>query len=249
MFILYSDFGLEGPYTGQVKAKLIESAPEVPIVDLMADAPRQNPQAAAYLLAAYALGFPADSIFICVIDPGVGSDRPGVIVKANDHWFVGPSNGLFELILRRAESDSKIWEIDWQPDTVSATFHGRDIFAPVSGILANGSPIPGIERPIDWERQNEWPDELAEVIYIDNYGNAITGLRASFVKPSYAIEINSVYLENAVTYSSVPSGQAFWYVNSNGLIEIAINKGNASKHLNLNIGTKIGVSDGAHSSN
>jgi hypothetical protein len=115
--------------------------------------------------------------------------------------------------------------------------------------LANGSPIPGIERPIDWERQNEWPDELAEVIYIDNYGNAITGLRASFVKPSYAIEINSVYLENAVTYSSVPSGQAFWYVNSNGLIEIAVNKGNASKHLNLNIGTKIGVSDGAHSSN
>ncbi len=246
MFILFTDFGVAGPYLGQMKAKLIETNPGIPIIDLFSDAPSQNPRAAAYLLAAYAEAFPKGSTFVCVVDPGVGSDRPGVIVEAGDQLFIGPGNGLFEMILRRTESEAKIWEINWQPDSVSASFHGRDIFAPVAGMIANGSDKPGIERSIDWQRQHNWPDDLAEVIYIDHYGNAITGMREPFVKPTIALQVNHLYLSKAHTFSSVPEGQAFWYVNSNGLLEIAVNQGSAAELFNLSVGTKIELSDGAH---
>src|SRR5262249_39838120 len=104
MIVLFTDFGLEGPYTGQVKAVLWREAPTVPVVDLFADAPMQRPQEAAYLLAAYAGVFPADSVFLCVIDPGVGTSRPAEVHRIGGCWFVGPGNGLFEPLLRRASS-------------------------------------------------------------------------------------------------------------------------------------------------
>ncbi|MBT3915300.1 MAG: SAM-dependent chlorinase/fluorinase [Rhodospirillaceae bacterium] len=246
MFILFTDFGVAGPYLGQMKAKLIESAPESPIIDLFSDAPSQNPKAAAYLLAAYAEAFPKGSIFVCVVDPGVGGERPGVIVEAGGRCFVGPGNGLFEMILRRTEPAAEIWEINWQPDNISASFHGRDIFAPVAAMIANGDRKPGSERSVDWQRQNNWPDELAEVIYIDHYGNAITGIREHVVKPTIALRVNHVYLNKAVTFSSVPEGQAFWYVNSNGMVEIAANQRSAAEMFDLTVGTKIELSDAAH---
>jgi len=253
MFILFTDFGSEGPYTGQMKAKLIENAPETPIIDLFSDAPSQNPYASAYLLAAYAESFPADSIFICVVDPGVGSERPGVIIQAKGRWFVGPGNGMFEMVLRRADQDAKIWKIDrhidWQPDYVSASFHGRDIFAPVAAMLANSGKIAGSEQSLNWQREKTWPDDLEEVIYIDHYGNAISGMRNGYVKPSIALTVNQVYLNNSLTFSSVSKGQPFWYVNSNGLLEIAVNQGNAANLLNLEVGTKIFRCDDTHSSN
>ena len=99
MFILFTDFGVAGPYFGQMKAKLIEFAPEVPIIDLFSDTPSQNSKATAYLLAAYVGTFPKGSIFVCVVDLGVGGDRPAVIVEADGQCFVGPGNGLFEMIL------------------------------------------------------------------------------------------------------------------------------------------------------
>lgn len=241
MFILFTDFGLDGPYTGQMKARLIEDSPETAIIDLFSNAPSQNPRAASYLLAAYAEGFPQESIFLCVVDPGVGGNRPGVIVRTAEHWFVGPGNGLFEMILRRADPAAEIWEIDWYPDKVSPTFHGRDIFAPVAAMLANGDKPPGIKRALDWCRQESWPDDLAEVIYIDHYGNAVTGLRGNMVKPSHTLQANQVYLQNTEKFSDVSSGQSFWFVNSNGLVEIAVNQGSASRLLKLEIGSKIKV--------
>ena len=246
MFILFTDFGLEGPYTGQMKAKLIESVPQTPIIDLFSDAPSQNPRASAYLLAAYAENFPKESVFLCVVDPGVGGDLPGVVVRAKGQWFVGPGNGLFEMILRRADSDAKIWEIDWRAESVAPSFHGRDIFAPVAAMLALGQDVPGSKRQIDWQRQVSWPDDLSEIVYIDQYGNAFTGLGHHCVKPSFALMANNVYLQHSEVFSGVSKGQAFWYVNSNGLVEIAVNQGDASRLLKLEVGTKILVSDEAH---
>ncbi|HTR13586.1 MAG TPA: SAM-dependent chlorinase/fluorinase, partial [Roseiarcus sp.] len=102
MIALFTDFGLAGPYTGQMKAVLYEMAPGVPVIDLFADAPAGNPRASAYLLAAYSAWFPENTVFLCVVDPGVGGERPAIIVKADGRFFVGPGNGLFELVLRRA---------------------------------------------------------------------------------------------------------------------------------------------------
>src|SRR5689334_25306096 len=100
-----------------MKAVLHRMAPVVPVVDLFADAPAGNPKASAYLLAAYAAWFPAGTVFLCVIDPGVGSERPAVMVEADGRWYVGPGNGLFEILQRRAER-TRCWEIDWKPESI-----------------------------------------------------------------------------------------------------------------------------------
>src|SRR5712691_4730368 len=136
MIVLFTDFGLEGPYTGQVKAVFYQAAPGVPIVELFADAPAGQPKPAAYLLAAYSIWFPPGTVFFAVIDPGVGSKRGALIVEAEDRWYVGPDNGLLELVIRRAPS-TRTWEIQ-RPGPLSASFHGRDLFAPVTAQVARG---------------------------------------------------------------------------------------------------------------
>ena len=94
MIVLFTDFGLEGPYTGQVRAVLYRTAPQVPVVDLFADAPAGKPKPAAYLLAAYGVWFPPGTVLLAVVDPGVGGPRAPVIVEAEGRWYVGPDNGL-----------------------------------------------------------------------------------------------------------------------------------------------------------
>ncbi len=101
MIVLFTDFGLHGPYTGQMKAVLHRVAPGIPAIDLFADAPVGNPKASAYLLAAYAGWFAAGTVFLSVVDPGVGGTRPPIILEADGRWYVGPGNGLFELVERR----------------------------------------------------------------------------------------------------------------------------------------------------
>src|SRR5581483_5751303 len=129
MIVLFSDFGLSGPYIGQVKAVFAEIVPTVPVIDLFADAPAGDPRAGAYLLAAYDDVFPAGTIFFAVVDPGVGTARLPVIVLADGRWYVGPDNGLMALVARRA-APATVWEITWRPPHLSASFHGRDLFAP-----------------------------------------------------------------------------------------------------------------------
>ena len=118
------------------------------IIDLFADAPAYDPQASAYLLAAYIGEFAPGTVFLCVVDPGVGSDRAPCVVHADGKWFVGPDNGLFELVVRRARDQVRCWRIDWVPSRLSATFHGRDLFAPVAAQLARGE-IPAGEPVAD----------------------------------------------------------------------------------------------------
>src|SRR5690349_14155639 len=104
MIVLFTDFGLAGPYTGQVIAVLQREAPGVPAVSLFAGAPAGQPKQSAYLLAAYASWFPAESVLLCVVDPGVGGARRALIVEAEGRFYVGPDNGLFEIVMRRAAS-------------------------------------------------------------------------------------------------------------------------------------------------
>jgi S-adenosylmethionine hydrolase len=242
VIVLFTDFGLAGPYTGQMKAVLYRAAPGVPVVDLFADAPFADAQAGAYLLAAYANWFPAGTVLLCVIDPGVGSDRAAIIVEADGKWYVGPDNGLFELVTRRAATVRR-WEIEWRPQSLSASFHGRDLFAPVAAELARGVPPTGRPRPREAGRRPAWPDDLAEIVYIDHYGNAFTGLRAAVLPPATALEAAGRHLARARTFSDVPPGTAFWYENSNGLAEIAVNGGRADTTLGLRVGSPITLRD------
>ncbi len=240
MIVLFTDFGLAGPYTGQVNAVLQQSAPGVPVIQLFADAPAGQPKPAAYLLAAYAAWFPAGTVLLCVVDPGVGGARRGLIAEAAGRVYVGPDNGLFELVLRRAPRP-RCWEIGWRPSALSASFHGRDLFAPVAGRLALGAPPAALASRAEPQGYPDWPDDLAEIVYIDHYGNALTGLRGESLPPGARLAAGGHGIAQARTFSSVPRGDAFWYVNANGLVEIAVNAGRADRALGLAIGSEIKI--------
>ena len=240
MIVLFTDFGLAGPYTGQVNAVLQQTAPGVPVIPLFADAPAGQPKPAAYLLAAYAAWFAAGTVLLCVIDPGVGGARAGLIVEADGRHYVGPDNGLFELVLRRA-ARPLAWCIDWRPERLSASFHGRDLFAPVAGRLARGEPASAMAHPMTPLRHPDWPDDLAEIVYIDHYGNALTGWRGDRLPATAHLVAGGQRIAPAATFSAVPPGTAFWYVNANGLAEIAVNSGRADQRLGLAVGSSVTV--------
>jgi S-adenosyl-L-methionine hydrolase (adenosine-forming) len=240
MIVLFTDFGLEGPYTGQVKAVLYRTAPGVPVVELFADGPAGRPKPAAYLLAAYGVWFPPGTVVLAVIDPGVGGARAGVIVEAEGRWYVGPDNGLFELVTRRTES-ARTWEILWRPEALSASFHGRDLFAPVAARLARGERPAHKPRASEIGRHSDWPDDLPEIVYVDRYGNAVTGLRGALLPDGARLTVSGRVLMRARTFSDVPLGEVFWYENSNGLAEIAVNSGRAADALQLAIGSPVAV--------
>lgn len=239
LIILFTDFGLEGPYTGQMKAVLRRDAPQSDVIDLFADAPSGNPRAASYLLAAYAAWFPAGTVFLCVVDPGVGGTRAPIMIEADERCYVGPDNGLFELVLRR-DARARVCEITARPEQLSASFHGRDLFAPAAARLATGERAQTrAHAPL---RFADWPDDLSEIVYIDHYGNAMTGLRAHALATEAVLTTPAGRpIRHAETFSAVTPGEPFWYANSNGLIEIAVNLGRADRVLSLAIGNPIGV--------
>jgi S-adenosylmethionine hydrolase len=206
----------------------------------LTDAPAGNPKASAYLLAAYAAWFPAGTVFLCVVDPGVGGVRPPINLEADGRRYVGPGNGLFELVQRRA-GESRSWHIDWEPQRLSASFHGRDLFAPVAAMLARGEPPPGRPCQDGPHRRADWPDDLCEIVYVDHFGNAMTGMRAAMLSSDARLATADRVLERARTFSDLPPGTAFWYENSNGLAEIAVNQGRADRDLGLGIGAPVEI--------
>lgn len=235
MIVLFTDFGITDPYVGQMHARLVREAPGVPVIDLFHSVPSFNIRAGAYLLPAYASDFPPDTVFVCVVDPGVGGARRPVLLRADKRWYVGPDNGLFEIVKRRA-SEYQCHLIRWRPEKLSASFHGRDLFAPVAAQLARGEMPEAESAVLTTPPDAPWPDDLAEIIYIDHYGNAITGLRAMSVSTLREIRAGGEVLKYARVFSDVPPGRAFWYENANGLVEIAVNSGNAAVQLSLKPG-------------
>ena len=239
MIVLCSDFGANGPYVGQLKTVFAEAAPSVPVIDFMHDLPVFEQKAAAYLLAAITDGLPEESVVLGVVDPGVGrTDRCPVVMRANDRWYVGPDNGLFAVIAKHAGA-SEWWEITWRPDHMSNTFHGRDLSAPVAAMLARGEPVPGDAFDAENAVGMDWPDDFGEVVYIDHYGNAMTGIRASTLPSDVTLEVRDISIRQARTFSDVGEGEVIWYENSCGLVEIAMNKQDAANQMGLRIGTHV----------
>jgi S-adenosyl-L-methionine hydrolase (adenosine-forming) len=238
MIVLYTDFGPAGPYVGQMKGVLLRANPAIPVVDLLANAPAHDPAPAAYLLAACARDFPPPVVFLCVVDPGVGGDRAPCAVRVDGQWFVGPDNGLFNIVAMRGR-EVEWWEITWRPEQLSATFHGRDLFSPVAARIARGESPPGVRRDAAARIDRSWPDEYPAILYLDHYGNAITGLIAGRIDKGLLLVAGERRLSYARNYSDAPAGQAFWYENSLGLVEIAVSHGSARETLGLAIGDRV----------
>ena len=239
MIVLFTDFGLHGPYVGQVHAVLAAQAPGVPVIDLLHDVPSYDIRRAAYLLPACAMPFPAGTVFVCIVDPGVGGPRLPVMVNADGQWYVGPDNGIFEIVSRRAQRSNRR-EILWRPESLAPSFHARDLFAPVAAMLAQGAMPDCSEAGPSLADAGCWPDDLAEVIYVDSYGNLISGMRADRLPQGSVLTIGDRQVMHARVFSDVPPGEVFWYENASGLAEVAVNQGSAQQVLDVGVGAHIG---------
>jgi S-adenosylmethionine hydrolase len=241
VIFLYTDFGAEGPYLAQAQAVIVAASPGVPCFNLVSNAPAGDPRRGAYLLAALAAELPAGAVVLGVVDPGVGGERLPIVVEAGGRRFVGPDNGLFSRAAAR-DRNSRAWRIDWRPARLSVSFHGRDLFAPVAARLATGVAVPMTEFAAAQLVGSGWPDELGEVVYADVYGNLLTGLRGDRLADDAILEAGGRQLGYARTFSAAAAGEAFWYRNSCGLVEIAVNGGSARERLGLGVGAIVRAS-------
>jgi hypothetical protein len=243
MIALFTDYGWRDPYVGQLKAVLAREAPGVPVIDLLHDAPDFNAHAGAHLLGALVPEFPVGAVFVCIVDPGVGSPRGVVAIEADGRWFVGPDNGLLSIVAARA-TQLRRFRIAWRPERLSASFHGRDLFAPVAAWLAAGRPPEERLQRIDALEGNFDASDLPRVIYIDHYGNCWTGLRGGLMAAAATLEVKGRHLPHRRVFSEAEKGEAFWYVNSVGLVEVAANRASAAELLKVGVGDTVRIATG-----
>jgi S-adenosylmethionine hydrolase len=238
---LVTDFGVGGPYVGQMKLLLSGLLPQIPIIDLVCDLAPFRPDLAAYLLPALARDMPAKTLYLCVVDPGVGGDRAALAVEAGGDWYVGPDNGLLALVARFA-ARPKILRVDWRPKRMADSFHGRDLFCPlVAKLIGDRHPESVALESADL-LGSDWPDALFTIIYADRYGNLITAIPASHLDKATRLRAGGQHLAYARTFCEVPPGRAFWYENSFGLVELAVNQGSARISLGVGPGDPVGLS-------
>jgi S-adenosylmethionine hydrolase len=175
---------------------------------------------------------PPGTLFLCIVDPGVGGERAALALEADGRWFVGPDNGLLAVVARRAERLRSL-RVGWRPAWTSHSFHGRDLFAQVAARICGGQDLGG--KPLGgpslagWD----WPQDLARVVYSDRYGNLISGWRAERLDRQARLSVGGQEIPWARTFCEVPAGAAFWYENAFGLVEIAVNQGRADWRLGL----------------
>ncbi|MEE9356725.1 MAG: SAM-dependent chlorinase/fluorinase [Methylococcaceae bacterium] len=234
MVVLFTDFGSSGPYLGQMEAVLRQSAPQLSVINLVSNAPR-SPRISSYLLAALRYSLPEQSVFVAVVDPGVGGPRLPLVLYADGQWFVGPDNDLLNTVAKQS-IDIKWWIITWRPESCSTSFHGRDIFAPIAAMIVTDrltNELSSFTGP----DLTDWLTDINEIIYFDDYGNAFTGLRYSETfRGRYVITEAGQRLPPADTFCSVAKGAGFWYRNSNDLVEIAINQGSVVEQFKVKLG-------------
>ena len=237
---LFTDFGAASPYLGQVRLLLAQTLPDFPVIDLISDLTPFRPDLAAYLLPALVRDMPQHTIYLGIVDPGVGGERLAIALECGGNLFIGPDNGLLALIAR-LDPQCLLYRIDWRPTTLSPSFHGRDLFAPVVVALALGRrpAMTAMAQAMLWGA--DWPNELPRIIYQDGFGNLITGLPAATRSHHVRILAGSHRLAYARTFCEVAAGTPFWYENAFGLIELAVNQGHAGHALGLKVGDQVSL--------
>jgi len=247
---LTTDFGLADPFVGMMKGVILGIAPGAQLVDLTHEIRSYDIVEAALILDASYRYFPAGTVHVIVVDPGVGSERRPIAATANGHVFVAPDNGVLSLVL---DSDSvAVYEITDRnlfPGPVSRTFHGRDIFAPVAAHLARGTQVESvgpcivdfIKRPFPAPRR-QGGRMLGTVLRIDKFGNIITNLRLKDLGPEFSVRVAGVAVTKLRrSFSEGGPGEFFAIEGSAGFIELALNQGSAAERLKVELGAEIEV--------
>ncbi len=237
---LLTDFGTRDSYVGEMRGVLLARAPGALLADISHDVRLGDVRAAAYLLGRTWRSFPAGTVHLAVVDPGVGGARAALALGAGGHYFVGPDNGLFTPVLPGAD---QIAELPLPP-SASATFHGRDVFAPAAAAIAGGTPVSRLGPaprtapiclPLAAPRR-EGESMVGEVVYVDRFGTLVTNLGpdvGSFV------EIRGDRVPVRRTFGDVAPGELVAFAGSGGTIEIAVRDGSAAERLAATVGASV----------
>lgn len=254
---LTTDFGLRDAYVAAMKGTILSIHATVHLVDITHEIDPQDVMGAAFVLREAVRYFPPGTVHLVVVDPGVGTERQAVALRWREQWFVGPDNGLFALLLEEDEPEALV-SLDkpafWRTETPSATFHGRDIFAPVAAYLAAGRQGEEVGTRVDSLRRMHWALPIADaqgmrgwVVHVDHFGNAITNISREHLEAERDGRRLKCYAGNAIienlytTYATVDAGEPLLLFGSSGYLEIAVNTGNAADLLDIRKGTPVNV--------
>jgi S-adenosylmethionine hydrolase len=235
---LLTDFGTADYFVGAVKGAILSVNPQAVIVDITHELPPQDIAVGAFTLLAAYKTFPAGTIHVGVVDPGVGSARRPIIMSANEQYFVGPDNGLFTYIYDREPSPRVIHVTSerYFRASVSTTFHGRDVFAPVAAALSNGVALGDFGAEIDDAVRLPSLETPLRIIHIDRFGNCVTNI----TRAEKGIVVNGRTIsEFRQFYGEGDDESLFAIWGSAGFLEISVNGGSAAKVLGARVGDKI----------
>ncbi len=250
---LTTDFGASAPYAASLKGVILSVNPTARLVDLSHEIPPQDVRHAAFFLAAAIPCFPSEALHVVVVDPGVGSDRAVLYIEAAGHRVLAPDNGCWTLLPGAGKARViRLVEPRYWRQPVSATFHGRDIFAPVAGHLSCGLDPAQLGPPVgDWVRLTiPAPRPIAqgvagEVVFIDNFGNVITSIPTAGLRAPDRVTLGDRPLPAEFrwvrTYSEASPGSLVVLTSSTGLLEIAVTQGNAAQRLGARVGMPVTI--------
>ncbi|RMH98751.1 MAG: hypothetical protein D6681_11680 [Calditrichaeota bacterium] len=249
---LITDFGTEDGYVGAMHGRILSEFPEAQVVHITHQIRPFDVRQAAFCLNNCYPYFPDKTVFVVVVDPGVGTERKGLVVKTSRHYFVGPDNGVFSFVYHR--EGYRAYEIlpEKLPGEISPTFHGRDIFARLAAWLAAGKNVGQYLAPISEGYSFLKPYQvvgdrelLLEVLHVDHFGNLILNFHQTdwlnFDSPDdLSVDIGDHRIRGLHhTFGAVPEGQPVLNWDSSGYLQIAINGGNAARELNCTVGDQL----------
>lgn len=252
---LTTDFGLQDHYVSVMKAVMLDIVPDARFIDVSHEIAPQDVMAGAWVVRNAAPHFPANSVHLVVVDPGVGTDRTPVALQIQNQFFVGPDNGIFSLIGEDFGYNAvKLENSAYWRDDHSNTFHGRDIFAPVAAHLANGTPLEELGPPLEKLVTYRWAIPISDkdgiqgwIVHIDRFGNLISNIPSSLIEETIGKSRVKIYVGNSIldeivpTFGAVPDGEPAAYIGSSDKLEIAINKGNAQQMLSVEKGAQVSI--------
>jgi S-adenosylmethionine hydrolase len=245
---LTTDFGLTDSYVAAMKAVLLRHCPDATLIDVTHNVPRQDILCGSITLERAVDGFPPGTVHLAVVDPGVGTDRRIIITELNRSLIVCPDNGLISWSWR-LHAGGSAHELTWQPTRHSDTFHGRDIMAPVAGMLAAGERLEKLSRtlidgPILIDVGPAIASTRGQVIQIDHFGNATTNIPYDQIREltTRLVRVRNRSLGRLRrTYHDVAPGKPLALIGSSGLLEIAVRDGSAAEDLRIRVGDAVSL--------
>jgi S-adenosylmethionine hydrolase len=230
---LTTDFGAGSPYVAATKAALLAGCPDATLVDISHGVSAHDLEAASFVLWAGTRHFGEGTVHLAVVDPGVGTGRRPLAVQLGHSYWVAPDNGLLSWLLRESRLQPTAVQLR-RPEGASATFEGRDLFAPAAAALAAGARLATLGQSVDDVRR--LPEPAARVLWVDSFGNLITSLKP----PVGGVKLGPVSVRRAArTYGEVGPGELFYYTGSMGFVEVGVNGGRADLLLAAGPGTAV----------